>query len=143
MKIIKEEVIKYFEKYESFDGTIFEDKEECMKYETSAYAMLRKRILDMCSSKNDAWKLMGGYEDNQVLSIQVNNQREIDTIIQWFYLQYPYYAKEEYQNSEYLNETLEKIKSSLNDILLIGVNENDDWYIINSRKNIVNNLQNL
>ena len=80
MKIIKEEVINYVEKYESFDGTIFEDKEECMKYETSACAMLRKRILDMCSSKNDAEKLMGGYEDNQVMSIQVNNQKEIEFI---------------------------------------------------------------
>lgn len=53
-KEIKREVIDTHVHYEAIDGTVFHDKEECEKYEKSAFGVLMARTMDfmVCEDKD-------------------------------------------------------------------------------------------
>lgn len=68
-------------KWEAFDGTKFTNKEECQKYENSAYGMLlskypnHKRIVEY-----DLFKV--GSEEYYFDIVYISSQKDIDTLIQ-------------------------------------------------------------
>lgn len=144
MKEITKETSTKYTVYQAVDGTEFTQKEECVKYENSALGVLRGKIkrLTICEPQ-DAWILMGGYDDHQVIAVKPQTEVDVDTILQWYYLEHPYIL-EDFRKAE--RERLEKVIMEAwenSDIVLFGINCEKEYYFINSRQNIINNLTSL
>lgn len=147
MKEIKEEktheVKETITYYEAIDGTRFENKEECRKYETSALGMMRAKVKPFMSEPKCAWTTMGGLDDHQVVAVSIPNEKDINVVLQWLFLECPWYLNDCHE------ERKEEVVNTVNtayanqDVLLFGINCDNNYYFINSRQNIINNLNNL
>lgn len=83
MKIIKKEYINYIEEYEAVDGTIFNSKEECIKYENSAAAVLKSRYKKLVIKETNEWDLFKcGNEDEFIDVIKLWSEKDIDLVLQ-------------------------------------------------------------
>ena len=78
MKEITKERVQKYTVYEALDGTEFNDKAECEKYDESAKGVLMARIAKLIVGKGDAWDIMGGYEDHDVVGFKMQNFRIIN-----------------------------------------------------------------
>jgi hypothetical protein len=136
--------IEKYTVYQAVDGTEFSQKEECVKYETSALGVLRGKIKKfvVCEQK-DAWTFMGGYDDHQVIAIKPLIESDIDTILQWYYLEYPYLLEDsrKAERERFEEVIIEAWKND--DVILFGINCEKEYYFINSCRNIINNLSSL
>ena len=146
MKEIKEEtkreVTDIHIYYEAIDGTRFKDIEECSKYEETALCIAKSKVRELIVTKeHNAWDVMGGYEDNSIFGVKVNSKEDADAIKQLILLDATYLQKDEYQ--ERREKLFAKIDSAIGDIFIVGINCEGEWYAVNSRQNIINNLQNL
>lgn len=149
MKEIKQEIIKkeYTYQYESFDGNLWDTKEECEKYEKSAEGVLKLKFQDLIVAKDNAWDLMGGYKDNDVIGVKLTKEEDKDTVLQLYLFLNPhlFYLLEE---NEIRKEWLEQYRSYINeayenkDLLLLGINCEGDYYFIGPRNRFVENLRN-
>jgi hypothetical protein len=146
MKEIKKEIIRkdYTYQYESFDGNLWDTKEECEKYEKSAEGVLKLKFQDLIVDKADAWDLMRGYEDNDVIGVKLTKEEDKDTVLQLYLFLNPHLSeeKETYkkwleQYRSYINEAFEK-----KDLLLMGINCEGEYYFIGPRNKFVENLKN-
>lgn len=143
-KVVTREVKETFTGWEAIDGTFFDDKAECKKYEESAKGVLRGKLAKLIVNKKyNGWELLGGYEDNQILAIKPTSKEDIDVIIQNYYLDQPYFLRDDMTTKRLEIET--KIGNALecNDIVLFGLNCDEDLYFIDARMNIVDRLLNL
>lgn len=147
MKEIKKEKqhIEYVTVYQATDGTEFTDREECIKYETSAKGVLKSKLNNFIvgSTKDsgmDAWDLMGGDCDNEIIAIKMTNAEDLDVVKQYMLLDYPFYNIED--NLEKKNKLFKKFDDAYNkgDSILFGINCEGDYYFINSKQNIIDNL---
>ena len=146
MKEIKKEIIRkdYTYQYESFDGNLFDTKEECEKYEKSAEGVLKLKFQDLIVAKEDAWDLMRGYEGNDVIGVKLTKEEDKDTVLQLYLFLNPHLLND----SERYKEYLEQYKSYINeayenkDLLLMGINCEGDYYFIGPRNKFVENLKN-
>ena len=146
MKEIKKEIIRkdYTYQYESFDGNLFDTKEECEKYEKSAEGVLKLKFQDLIVAKEDAWDLMRGYEDNDVIGLKLTKEEDKDTVLQLYLFLNPHLLND----SERYKEYLEQYKSYINDafekkdLLLMGINCERDYYFIGPRNKFIENLKN-
>ena len=144
MREIRKETVTPYTVYEAVDGTEFRDKAECEKYENSARGILRSKLKKITlDSSHNCWDVMGGNEDNVCLALAPKTQEDIDVILQNYYLDNPWVLQNTRENfKEKLNKSLsEALKNK--DVILFGLNDNDDMYYINTRQNIINNLNNL
>ena len=147
-KIQKEKTItEYIDMYKAIDGTEFYSKEECKAYETSALGVMRSRIsklivADTRKTSEDAWSLLGGMDDNEVVGIRMKTKEDVNTVCQFFLLEFPYYSREEH--SEMKEEKFAIIEKAFKDedIILFGINCDGDYYFINSRQGIIDKLNN-
>lgn len=144
MKKLEKDLITKYTVFQAVDGTEFSQKEECEKYEKSALGVLRGKIKKfvVCELK-DAWTFMGGYDDHQVIAIKPQIEADVDTILQWYYLEHPDILKN-YRESE--KENFEEVITEAwknDDVILFGINCEKEYYFINSRQNIINNLNSL
>lgn len=148
MREIKKEIIKkeYTYQYESFDGNLWNTKEECEKYEKSAEGVLKLKFQELIVAKDNAWDLMRGYEDNDVIGLKLTKEEDKDTVLQLYLFLNPYYIKEEVSDKH--KEWLEQYRSYINeafekkDLLLMGVNCEGDYYFIGPRNKFIENLKN-
>jgi len=147
MKAIKEEKVREiketFTYYEAIDGTRFESLEECNKYESSALAVMRAKVKPLMSESKDAWTTMGGLEDHLVVAVSVLTESDVDTVLQWLFLECPWYLNEAHEKKK--QELIDIIgQAQINkDVLIFGINCDNDYYFINSRQNIISNLNKL
>lgn len=144
MKKLEKDLITKYTVFQAIDGTEFSQKEECVKYEESALGVLNGKIkrLIVCEPK-DAWALMGGYDDHQVIAVKPQTEADVDIILQWYYLEHPYILE---NNRKVERENFEEVIIEAwknDDIVLFGINYEKEYYFINSRKNIINNLNSL
>lgn len=151
MKEIKKEIVKkeYFYEYESFDGQMFNTKEECEKYENSAKGVILQKIHNcIVGEEHDAWELMGGYEDHKIVAIKVNTQEDADNLLQFYYLEHPW-VLENGGIRECASNQVKRIQRMLDralkekDCILMGINCDDEYYFINTRNAIIVNLTNV
>ena len=148
MKEIKKEIIRkdYTYQYESFDGNLWDTKEECEKYEKSAEGVLKLKFQELIVAKDNAWDLMRGYEDNDVIGVKLTKEEDKDTVLQLYLFLNPYYTKGEVSDTR--KQRLEQYRSYINkayenkDLLLIGVNGEGDYYFIGPRNRFIENLKN-
>lgn len=83
MKEIKIEETVYRYKYEACDGTQFDDKEECIKYDKTMIGIIRSRLKKMCvndGSEEDF--LFCGSCDNEAMICVPKNEKDVDTLKQ-------------------------------------------------------------
>ena len=151
MKEIKKEIIKkeYLYEYESFDGQLFNTKEECEKYESSAKGVILQKIHNcIVGEKHDAWELMGGYDDHKVVAVKVNTQEDADNLLQFYYLEHPWILENKDIN-ECADNQVKRIQRMLDralkekDCILMGIDCDDEYYFINTRNAIIVNLTNV
>lgn len=148
MKEIKEEtkreVTDVHTYYEAVDGTRFTDIDECRKYEESVKCIVRAKVNKLIVSKDkDAWELMGGCDDHTVVAFKPSSQEDVDTLKQFLLTECPWYKNENHKELREKKFSIMEKAFSNDDILLFGLNCDDEYYFINSRLNIINNLNNL
>jgi len=149
MKIIKKEntITEYYDVYQALDGTEFHDKKECEKYEASALGVLKGRIsnlivADTRNTTEDAWTLLGGLDDHDVVGIKMPTIEDFNTVCQFFLLVCPWYNDN--GREEAREERISVIEKAFKDkdIVLFGINCDGDYYLINSRQGIIDKLNN-
>lgn len=133
----------YVKAYKAVDGTEFDSKEECLKYEKSALGVIKGKFSKLIVGEADAWKTMGGYDDHKVVAVKPSSQKDIDTILQFVYLEQPYYLDECRKAWRENFENILLMALGDNDTILFGLNCEEEYYFINSLKNITNNLNKL
>lgn len=146
MKEIKEEIQKtsVYTYYEATDGTVFPNKEECEKYEKSALGVLSTKVSKLkVGDKYDAWDMMGGIDDHFVVAFKLNNKADADTLLQFLYLVNPWLLEEHRKERKKEIEETVNIAAQRKDVILFGINCDNEYYFINSRQNIIDNLNNL
>lgn len=141
--IFKEKTVKELSHYLAIDGTIFYHEEECRKYEESAKGVLRGRLKKITVAEYNAWDLMAGYEDNEVLAVKIDSEKDADTLIQNVYFDNPYLLEEGHKNrkEEFEKEVQETLDS--HDIYLLGINNDGELYLIGARSKFISNLSNI
>jgi hypothetical protein len=128
MKEIKNVKEQVFFTYEAIDGTTFEIKEECEKYEKTYKCLLAKykQIPKIsCSGYN-----ITNYSESKSYMfdiIKLRNDNDIDVIIQLFKLKYGYSCQDEIFNSMYI--ILQKYKELGKHILLERRNDTEGIYL--------------
>jgi len=146
MKEIKKEIIKkeYTYQYESFDGNLWNTKEECERYEKSAEGVLKLKFQELIVDKRDAWDLMRGYEDNDVIGVKLTKEEDKDTVLQLYLFLNPHLLNESERYKEYLEQYRSYINEAFEnkDLLLMGINCEGDYYFIGLRNKFIENLKN-
>ena len=146
MKEITKErtVTEKYTVYEAFDGQEFTDGKECLKYEESALGVARGKVQPLfVSIGNDAWTLMGGCDDHEIVAVKFEDITEMDTFLQWLYLECPWYLNAIHKERKAEVEAIVRIAFNRKDVILLGRNCDGDYYFINSRQNIIDNLNTL
>lgn len=136
--------IENYNVYVATDGTEFSSEQECLKYEESAVGVIRSKVQPLIVSKdNDAWKLMGGYDDHTVVAFKLTTQDQADTLKHFLLIEHPLLQVD--TQSARREEIFHIFDAAVgtDDLILFGINCDNDYYYINSRQNIINNLLSL
>ena len=139
MEQIKIKVETEHIKYKALDGTLFNDKEECKKYEESAKCVLlskyNKYVIKQCS-EYDIFRV--GDEYNQYDIVRTT---DTDLIKQLWYLYHP-----NYPDGDYKREKLELIETCTRNedyMFIFRSNDDDDYFdVISSFNTLFNDLSN-
>ena len=144
-EIIKERTkVEKYTVYQAVDGTEFNNLEECANYEASAKGVLRGRLKEfIVNDSYNCWDLMGGNEDNACLAIAVPTEEAKCLILHNYYLDQPWILKSSNPaHKERVDNAVQQAFEN-NDIILFGLNCDDDLYLIDTRMNIINRLNNI
>lgn len=143
MKEITKERTQKYTIYQAVDGTEFGDKAECEKYERSAEGVLQGKFSKLIVNRQNAWDLLKGYDDNDVVALKLSTLEDIDTVLQLYYLQNPHILEEKYKDrrQQYIELAHRALKEK--DLLLMGINCDDDFYFMDTRNDIIENLKEL
>lgn len=130
--------------YEAVDGTQFDFKEDCEKYDNSAKGVLRGKLKALIvNDEYNGWNLMGGNEDNNIIAVKVPIEAYIDIILQNYYLDQPWILNDinEKQRNKFILAVNQAYREQ--DVILFGINYNDELYFIDTRNNIIDRLNKL
>jgi hypothetical protein len=130
--------------YEAIDGTQFDFKEDCEAYDNSAKGVLRGKLKGLIvNDEYNGWDLMGGIEDNTIIAVKVPTEKDIDIVLQNCYLDQPWILRVE--NLERKARLILAVSQAYReqDVILFGINCDDDLYFIDTRNNIIDRLNKL
>lgn len=143
-EIVKEKpMVQKITMFAANDGTEFFDREECRKYEESALGVLRSKIANLIVGKGNAWEVLGGYDDNDLVAIKMEKPEDLDTVKQFFLMEQHWYNEEGQEESKNAKFSIMDKAFKNNDYLIFGINSDGDYYFINSCKGIIYNLMDL
>lgn len=142
MKEIKKTIESYKYVYVAIDGTEFEDKEECRKYELSARGVLMAKFLPLVLKQKTEFQIFGAGNDDSMISIvKLESQADADIVLQLYLLNNNYMAKDDRKKD------LEAIASRINraaeekDCIFIGHGyEGDDFWFAGTKNEHINGL---
>lgn len=139
MKEVSIEQKTYIKKWEATDGTQFNSREDCEKYENSAKCVILTKYKDFVIKESDEYHLFGvGNEDCQVDVVRVPNEKAIDVIFQAFCFFRDWDSDE---NKEKARKTITNA-FEYNDFLLIGNDyELNNFYIIGTLDNVIEQIK--
>lgn len=89
MKTIQREktIVNTYDVYVANDGTEFNDKAECEKYEKSAIGVVNARYKALVVDTHSEYSAFQiGCDDNLVQIVKVRSEKDIDTVVQMFML---------------------------------------------------------
>jgi len=138
MKEVTKEKVQKYTMYEALDGTEFNDKAECEKYEESAKGVIRARIAKLIVGKANEWDLLAGCDDHEVIGIKMQTGRDLEYVKQFLMIECTWYNNNPVARDEIFG-IMEKAYNN-DDIVLFGINCDGDYYWINARQNIIDNL---
>lgn len=129
--------------YEAVDGTRFDSKEECLRYENSAKGVLKARFMKLVEYSDSEYNILGaGSDDNTLYGVKLKKEKDKDTVLQLYLLDSPHLLKE--KDNKWVNRAKDLIEFAYKekDILLVGENYEGDFFIVDCCKNIVDRLYN-
>lgn len=139
MKKIQKEVVKksYVDVFVANDGTEFSSQIECEKYDESAKGVLLAKYAPMVVKTSYEDDIFGvGSEEYVVEIVRVKTQEDVDTLLQIYILEHPYYKDED--NKEQLEGIVSKLNSAIGDFMLVGRGyDRDSFYFYGSRKSFI------
>lgn len=142
-EIIKERTsVEKYTVYEAVDGTQFDYREDCEKYENSAKGVLRGKLSRLIvNDQYGEYSLFKcGCYDGTIIAVKLPTEADVDIVLQAYYLDNPYILTENNNACRtYLIDTLLQAYKE-KDIVLFGFNCNDGLYLIDSRSNIIKRL---
>ena len=144
METFSEEKIEYITKYKASDGTVFNDRAECEKYEKTAKCVIKSKFDKLViNRRHSSYDLFDGCDDTTVLVVKMKDKDDMDTVLQMLYIENPHLKKSENENVRKMY--LDQIESAFKDngILLWGENCDGDYFLYDSRYNIVERFMNL
>ena len=130
--------------YEATDGTEFRTREECEKYEQTAHAVVRQKFLKLVIADKTEYDFFHvGSDDTTVYAVKMDSQEEADTVLQLYFLDNPYVLRDEENPKKYKEEALNMVNTAYQeqDILFVGENYEGEIFLINTRANIIEDLQ--
>ena len=130
--------------YQAVDGTEFNSKEDCEAYDNSAKGVLRGKLKALIvNNEYNGWDLMGGNEDSAIIAVKVPTEADIDIVLQNYYLDQSWILKD--GREEFRNKVILAVNQAYReqDVILFGINCDNDLYLIDTRNNIINRLNNL
>lgn len=138
MKEIKEEIVRkeYKTRYQAIDGEMFDTREECIKYDNTAKAVLMSKYNKLVKKSISEYNFMDmGCEDNDFDLVILNSKEDVDTLKQLYCLMNGYDIKHD-DNNGWRDEAFAKIDRSFknNDPLLVGKRLYDGCFWINGTK---------
>lgn len=134
MKEIKKEKTVFDYEYEAYDGSIFKNREECIKYEETAQCVIRKKFNDLVEySSNESSLFSCGSEDCIIDFVKPNTQDAINTIMQMLELCNT--------NDDKARKWIKEAQKN-NDYLLIVHNfyDKDFYYVWSTRTSILDSI---
>ncbi len=140
MKEVTKEKVQKYTVYEALDGIEFHDKAECEKYEQSAKGVIRARIAKLIVGKANEWDLLAGSDEHEIVGIKMQTDKDLEYVKQFLLMECTWYNNNPVERDK-IFDIIEKAYDN-EDIVLFGINYDGDYYWINSRQNIVNNLIN-
>lgn len=144
MKEIKTERISYDVKWEAIDGLLFNSEQECQKYEETARMVLWAKFLTLVIAESNEYDLFRtGSEDDVVYAVKMNIPSDRDTLMQLFLMDNSWVMKE--AHSKWKDRAFSLIDKSYkdNDLLFVGVNTDNQIYIIDTKQSLFERLENL
>jgi hypothetical protein len=125
MKSVSKEVTNTIYGWEAIDGTFFDNKEECQKYENSAKTVILakyNKLVVKSSSEEEFFYL--GCSDNTVDVVKISKYSDIDVILQLYTLINGTPSKDS------LNKQIERCERALDtrDYLFISRGYGDDYF---------------
>ena len=143
MKEVKTERTVYGTMYEAVDGTKFTSKEQCEKYESVALVIRNKLKELIVNDQYNCWTLLGGEEENKVIAVKMETEEDKDTILQNYYLDQPWILKDD--NTTCRERLLICVEQAYReqDVILFGLNRENELYLIDTRNNIIDRLNKL
>ena len=144
MKEIQKEKKVFDTWYQATDGTEFRTREECEKYEQTAHAVVRQKFLKLVIADKTEYDFFHvGSDDTTVYAVKMDSQEEADTVLQLYFLDNPYVLRDEENPKKYKEEALNMVNTAYQeqDILFVGENYEGEIFLINTRANIIEDLQ--
>lgn len=147
MKEIIEEVTRTekIRKYEAVDGTIFDNAEECKKYDTSAKAVLMSKYKNLVVETSNEYSVFFGVgcDDNETDIVRVKTKEDADLLKQIYFFVNPYSKKEKLDGYTMLSfETIDRALKE-NDVLFIGRGyDNKSFCVYGSASTIMESIAN-
>lgn len=132
--------------WDASDGTTFSSKEECEKYERSAHAVVRTKFLKLIVEERTEWGFFkAGSDDNPVYAIKMDSQEDADTVLQLYYMDNSYILKDDEEFKKHKERSSNMVYTAYkeHDILFVGENYEGEIYLINTRNDIIKNLQDI
>lgn len=143
MKQITKEKKSTYTVYVAVDGTEFDSAEECLQYEKSALGMLKAKLKKYIVWEGNEYDLWRNDTEDNTIAVELKKQEAVDTLLHIYYLQHSYLLLNEYKNRREKFESLVDETFKNKDLLILGINCDNEYYYIDSRNNIVNRLLNL
>lgn len=142
MKEIKKTIESYKFIYVAVDGTEFEDKEECRKYEQSAKGVLLAKFMPLVLKHKTEFEIFGaGNDDSYISIVKLESQADADIVLQLYCLNNPYITKDDRKKD--LEEISSRIRKAAEekDCIFIGHGyEGDDFWFTGTKNEHINCL---
>ena len=145
MKKIQKEEKSYYDVFVAYDGTEFRDKEDCKKYESSAYAILDMRYRTLILKDSNEECILGyGCCEDTVHVIKVKNQAEADMVMQLYLFINSYLQEDANKNEDYAIGQIKRVQNLLDrsikedDVLIIGrgYNPNESFWFMGTSESL-------
>lgn len=143
MKQITKEKTTPYMVYQAVDGTEFDNAEECLQYEKSALGMLKTKLKKYIVWEGNEYDLWRNDTDNNIIAVELKTQEAVDTLLHIYYLQHSYLLSDEYKKTRETFEAVVNDTFENEDLLILGINCDNEYYYIDSRHNIVIRLLDL
>ncbi len=141
-QITKEKTMPYMV-YQAVDGTEFDSAEECLQYEKSALGMLNAKLKKYIVWEGNEYDLWRNDTEYNTIAVELKTQEAVDTLLHIYYLQHSYLLLDEHKKRREVFEALVDETFKDKELLILGINCDNEYYYIDSRHNIVHRLLNL